>query len=478
MLLSYKRFLKLITRFNSSFSLLPPSFSGLAVLLLVVLTAGSCKKSQTLSNLAGLTAFSIPSLTVAFTIDETKGTISNTDSLAFQTNVSALVAQFTFVPNATVKVGTTAQVSGTTVNDFSKPVIYTVLAQDGSTTRSYTVNVNVAKTDPKTVSWQQLTADAGWGNNHNLVAGYFNSKFYAWGATYSSFANAVTGGMYTSTDGATWTKIAAVDNKGDSVPKSEYSALITGFNSKMFFLGGHRPGVGFAFDFVTNNTYSTSDGTAWTVSAPVVATDRFSIRERIGAVVLNNKIFVIGGNAYPFGGNVNSTGTPYNDVWSSPDGAVWTNVTTAAAFPARSNPAVFVYNNQIWVVGGKTSGGIYLSDVWKSSDGATWTQVTTTTAFTGRFGHNVAVYNNEIFLACGENAGGVLGDLWVSEDSGVNWTLVQAGDVRALPANFPARTYFSFFVQGNALYIVGGLGAKNANNAYTYRNDVGKGLLK
>lgn len=478
MLLSFKRFLKPFSNSRTVVLFRRPSTPGLLMLLLVVLTAGSCKKSETLSNLAGLTAFSIPSLTVGFTIDETKGTISNTDSLAFQTNVSALVAQFTFVPNATVKVGTTPQVSGTTVNDFSKPVIYTVVAQDGSTTRSYTVNVNVAKIDPKTVSWQQLTADAGWGNNHNLVAGYFNGKFYAWGATYSSLANAVTGGTYTSTDATTWTKITAVDDKGDAVPKSEYSALITGFNNKMFFLGGHRPGVGFAFDFVTNNTYSTSDGTAWTVSAPVVSTDRFSIRERIGAVVFNNKIFVIGGNAYPFGGNTASTGTPYNDVWSSPDGAVWTSVTTAAAFPARSNPAVFVYNNQIWVVGGKTSGGVYLNDVWKSSDGANWTQVTTTTAFTGRFGHSVAVYNNEIFLAGGENADGVQGDLWVSEDSGVNWKLIQAGDVRALPASFPARTYFSFFVQGNALYIIGGLGAKNANNAYTYRNDVWKGLLK
>jgi hypothetical protein len=87
----------------------------------------------------------------------------------------------------------------------------------------------------------------------------------------------------------------------------------------------------------------------------------------------------------------------------------------------------------------------------------------------------VAVLDNEIFLAGGENADGVLGDLWVSEDAGINWTKLQTGDVRALPASFPARTYFSFFVQGNALYIIGGLGAKNSNNQYTYQNDVWKG---
>lgn len=444
------------------------------IILIITSVMASCKKDNKLSNLAGFTAFSIKELNnVTFTIDETSGTISNKDSLPFQSNVSALTAVFTTVPNATAKVGTTAQVSGSTVNDFSHTVNYTVVAQNGSTTRSYAVTVNVAKLDPKTVSWQRLTADAGWGNYHNLVAGYFNNKFYAYGATLG-LSNSITFGAYSSTDGAAWTKILAADNQSDSVPHGEYSALVPNFNNKMYFLGGHRPGVGFAFDFVTSNTYSSSDGIAWTVSAPADPADRFSIRERIGAVVFNNKIFVVGGNAYPFGGNTNSVGTAYNDVWSSPDGATWTKVTAAAAFPARSNPAVFVYDNKIWVAGGK-SGSTYLNDVWSSADGASWTQVTTNTAFTGRFGHSVAVLNNEIFLAGGENADGVLGDLWVSEDAGVNWTKLQTGDVRALPASFPARTYFSFFVQGNALYIIGGLGAKNSNNQYTYQNDVWKG---
>ena len=451
------------------------TFKRYSIFLLVILVAGSCKKDANLSNLAGFTAFSIKELNVTFAIDETAGTISNKDSLPFQSNVSSLTAVFTTVPNATVKVGTSVQASGSTINNFSSVVNYVVVAQNGSVTRNYAVTVNVAKVDPKTVSWQQLTADAGWGNNHNLVAGYFNNKFYAYGATLG-FSNSIKFGAYSSTDGATWAKIPAVDDKGDSVPHGEFSALVSNFNNKLYLLGGHRPGVGFAFDFVTANTYSSSDGIGWTVSAPVNAADRFSARERIGAVVFNNKLFVVGGNAYPFGGNTASQGTAYNDVWSSTDGTTWSNVTTAAAFPARSNPAVFVYNNKIWVAGGK-SGANYLNDVWNSSDGANWSQVTTTTAFTGRFGHSVAVYNNEIFLAGGENADGVKGDLWVSEDGGVNWAQLQAGDVRALPANFPARTYFSFFVQNNTLYIIGGLGAKNSNNAYTYQNDVWKGVL-
>ncbi len=49
-----------------------------------------------------------------------------------------LIAVFTHSPDASVKVGNTAQTSGATKNDFSNPVTYTVTAQDG-TTRTYTV---------------------------------------------------------------------------------------------------------------------------------------------------------------------------------------------------------------------------------------------------------------------------------------------------------------------------------------------------
>jgi hypothetical protein len=49
------------------------------------------------------------------------------------------VANFT-TTGASVSVGATAQVSGTTANDFTSPVDYTVTAADGSTV-DYTVTV-------------------------------------------------------------------------------------------------------------------------------------------------------------------------------------------------------------------------------------------------------------------------------------------------------------------------------------------------
>jgi hypothetical protein len=59
------------------------------------------------------------------------------------TNVTALVATFSLSANATAKVGSTAQVSGTTPNNFSSPVTYTITAQDGST-QTWVVTVTFA----------------------------------------------------------------------------------------------------------------------------------------------------------------------------------------------------------------------------------------------------------------------------------------------------------------------------------------------
>jgi hypothetical protein len=58
------------------------------------------------------------------------------------TNVKALVATFAISAKASAAVGSTAQVSGTTANDFSSEVKYTITAEDGSTA-SYTVAVSV-----------------------------------------------------------------------------------------------------------------------------------------------------------------------------------------------------------------------------------------------------------------------------------------------------------------------------------------------
>jgi hypothetical protein len=93
-----------------------------------------------------ITAFSFASPAATGTINEGAHTIAVT--VPYGTNVTALVASFT-TTGASVKVGNTAQVSGTTPNNFSSPVTYTVTADDAST-QDYVVTVATSSTTTTT----------------------------------------------------------------------------------------------------------------------------------------------------------------------------------------------------------------------------------------------------------------------------------------------------------------------------------------
>lgn len=81
----------------------------------------------------------------AFSLNGTAGVISGQNiavTVPYGTDVAALIATFT-TTGQSVKVGNIIQVSGVTPNDFTNPVVYTVIAADGST-QDYTVTVTVA----------------------------------------------------------------------------------------------------------------------------------------------------------------------------------------------------------------------------------------------------------------------------------------------------------------------------------------------
>lgn len=84
----------------------------------------------------------------AGTINEPAKTIAVT--VPFGTDVTALVAVFSTTGNV-VMVGTTVQTSGTTPNNFTNPVAYSVTASDGSKA-IYTVTVTVASISAKAIT--------------------------------------------------------------------------------------------------------------------------------------------------------------------------------------------------------------------------------------------------------------------------------------------------------------------------------------
>ncbi len=128
---------------------------------------GSVRRDMAASSAKALTSYTFktehnPGLTAG--VDGTINGTTITATVPFGTNVTALVADFV-TSGASVKVGATEQVSGTTANDFSGPVTYTVTADDGSQ-QVYTVNVTIAPAGAKDItSFEFLDA-----NNSALTA--------------------------------------------------------------------------------------------------------------------------------------------------------------------------------------------------------------------------------------------------------------------------------------------------------------------
>jgi hypothetical protein len=131
-----------------------------------------------LSSAKAITAFSFTSLAATVAIDEYMKIIKVT--VPYGTDVTALVATFT-TTGSSVKVGSTVQVSGTTANNFTSPVIYTVKAADGSTA-SYKVTVIVG-------AWQTV-GTAGFSAG---ITSYTSLAIDSTGTPYVAFSDVANG---------------------------------------------------------------------------------------------------------------------------------------------------------------------------------------------------------------------------------------------------------------------------------------------
>jgi hypothetical protein len=149
---------------TSKFGSYPGFLAWFMALMLGTLAAGcgggggSTPAAAPAATTKALSAYAFVGLPAApGTIDEAAKTIAVT--VPSGTDVSALVATFTTTGTG-VTVGTTAQTSAVTANDFTSAVAYIVSAEDGSTA-TYTVTVTVAAADAKATTAFSFAGLAG-----------------------------------------------------------------------------------------------------------------------------------------------------------------------------------------------------------------------------------------------------------------------------------------------------------------------------
>lgn len=103
-------------------------------------------------------------------------------------------------------------------------------------------------------------------------------------------------------------------------------------------------------------------------------------------------------------------------------GEHWWQVTESAPWGKRAQHTAVVFDDRMWILGGRGENETLFGDVWSSADGVVWDLVTSSPGWSPRSDHAAAVFAGKIWLTGGINHTG-LGDVWSSND-GVNWNEV------------------------------------------------------
>jgi hypothetical protein len=392
--------------------------------------------SSTNPRMTSLTLAGNDSITKAvFSINADSVTIENVDSLPFGTPVNKAIPTFKFVSTygalLYINGSTTGKaVTGKDTIDFTLPVKIKNYAADNSTTKEYTIKVNVHKVEPKLYVWSLLNNSVGASNPTSQKAIYFNNKLLYF-ANEAGVAN-----LYTSINGVSW---AHANLSG--LPANATMVNTVQFNSKLFYT---QDGV---------KIYSSTDGASWTV-ADVSAAD----------YTFKTMLFALNGSVWAI--TQSKVDLKYRFA-SSVDGSVWLiQNELPVGFPLTDFAAVSFTSRvggkpKAIVIGGKDVNGAILNTNWNTENGTYWVNFNENASHsksldTLALGASLISYDSKLFVFGTKKDNVAVPQYKVSLDEGLTW---KAPDTlyNRLPKTYTQRNYSSVVVDNsNRIYIVGG----------------------
>lgn len=300
--------------------------------------------------------------------------------------------------------------------------------------------------------WVATTSNAPFHARYGLGGTVFNGKMWVIGGAYGS--GSVTnylGDVWNSSNGSSWVSV------GSPSFGPRYEPQVLSFNNQLWLIGGNNSGT------LKNDVWSSSNGSTWTnvlAYNSVPGANQFSPREDFGAVVFNNLMWVVGGYD---GTNV------LNDVWSSPDGINWTQVLAAAPFGVRCEFPLVSFNGSMFVISGgydlstgsNPSAQLGRTDVWSSPDGTNWTQITNSV---GPYTYHQVVANGSLlWYTGGYNVPyGTIEDAALTSSNGITWATQST-------LSFLQRFGHLSLSFNSEVWVIGGV---NNTGSLTYYNDV------
>lgn len=150
-------------------------------------------------------------------------------------------------------------------------------------------------------------------------------------------------------------------------------------------------------------TWYSTDGQRWKASA---LSNPIYNHAFLDYVLFNNQLIGLG----YFKGNIEQFQfRPI--IFSSTNMRTWDTLSKASRLPQRFFYHPFVFQNQLWIIGGEDKQTSY-ADIWKSSNGVQWQQVVKEGSFGKRSNSQIVTLNKRLYL--------LNNDVWTSTDA-IHW---------------------------------------------------------
>jgi hypothetical protein len=188
-------------------------------------------------------------------------------------------------------------------------------------------------------------------------------------------------------------------------------------------------------------------------------------RDSQGEFVFNKQLWILGGW-------FRSDEAPPRDVWCSTDGKEWDLINKSAPWIHSDLSMAIVFKDKMWIMGGwyngRLEGHSASNMVWSSTDGVNWTKVTDNAGWSPRIAAGIVEFKGKMWILGGtENyyfgdKESLKNDVWYSSD-GENWKQATAN------AGWSSRAYLQASVLNGKIYVFGG---GNYVPEYHAKNDV------